>query len=452
MIFRALNTLRGYTCLLIAVSSLVVMLGLFRSAWPQSVSLDRDRSRLMLTKIKDAIKKDYYDPNYHGIDIEAHFKAVTEKLKQANNLDQMFSLIGQALLDFEDSHTIFFPPQRTGRTDYGWKMLLIGDDVYVEAVKPKSDAEKKGLKPGDRIVALGGYKLTRESLWKLLYIYYVLRPQPGMRLLVQAPGEAAPRQVDVLAKVEQGKPIINLTDEGESDINDFIRDIEEDYRVRRHRYREVGDDLFIWKMPEFNLTKEGVIDAISKVGKRKALILDLRGNGGGAVETLLQLVGCIFDKDVTVAEVKSRKTDEKPMIARTRGGDKVFAGKLIVLVDSESGSASEIFARVVQLHGRGIVIGDRTAGSVMRAKRHSFSIGGDTSIFYGANVTNANLIMTDGKSLERVGVTPDQLMLPKASDMAANSDPVLAHAASLADVKLDPAKAGTLFPREWRER
>src|SRR5688572_19306125 len=235
------------------LGALALLCFLSAGAMAQSVSLDRDRSRTMLNTIKDEIKKNYYDPNYHGLDLETHFKAVDEKLKQANNLDQMFSLIGRALMDFEDSHTIFFPPQRTGRTDYGWKMLLIGDDVYVEAVKPKSDAEKKGLKPGDRIVALGGYKLTRESLWKLLYIYYVLRPQPGMRLLVQAPGEAAPRQVDVLAKVEQGKPIINLTDEGESDINDFIRDIEEDYRVRRHRYREVGDDLFIWKMPEFNL-------------------------------------------------------------------------------------------------------------------------------------------------------------------------------------------------------
>jgi carboxyl-terminal processing protease len=421
-------------------------------AQAQSVSLDRDRSRIMLSKIKEAIKKTYYDPTYHGIDIEAHFKAVDEKLKQSENLDQMFSLIGQALLDFEDSHTVFFPPQRTGRIDYGWKMKVIGDDVYVDAVKPKSDAEKKGLKSGDQILAVGGYRITRDNLRKLLYIYYVLRPQPGMRVMVQAPGESQPRQVDVLAKVEQGKQVINLTDEGESDIMDFIRDIEEDYRMGRHRYQEFGDDLFIWKMPEINLSKEGVIDMMAKVGKRKALILDLRGNGGGAVETLLQLIGCTFDKDVTVAEVKSRKADEKPMIAKTRGGDKVFAGKLIVLIDSESGSGSELFARVVQLQGRGVVIGDRSAGAVMRARHHSFALGGDTSIFYGASITNADLIMADGRSLERVGVTPDELMLPTAADMAANRDPVLAHAASLAGIKLDPAKAGALFPREWRNR
>jgi C-terminal processing protease CtpA/Prc len=431
------------------LAALALLCFLSAGAMAQSVSLDRDRSRTMLNTIKDEIKKNYYDPNYHGLDLETHFKAVDEKLKQANNLDQMFSLIGQALMDFEDSHTVFFPPQRTGRTDYGWKMQLIGDEVYVTAVKPKSDAEKKGLKPGDRIAALGGYKLTRDSLRKLLYIYYVLRPQPGMRLMVQVPNEAEPRQVDVVAKIEHGKQVLDLSETGDTDIGDFIREIEEDYRLSRHRYSKVGDDLFIWKMSGF-YSKEDVDNMMSKVDKSKALILDLRGNGGGAVEALQQLIGRVFEKDITVGEVKTRK-EAKPLIAKTRS-HKVFAGKLIVLVDSESGSASEIFARVVQMHGRGVVIGDRTAGAVMRSRSHGFAMGGDTQIFYRASITNADIVMTDGKSLERIGVTPDELKLPTGADMAANRDPVLSYAASLVGVKLEPEKAGALFPREWKKQ
>jgi len=69
---------------------------------------------------------------------------------------------------------------------------------------------------------------------------------------------------------------------------------------------------------------------------------------------------------------------------------------------------------------------------------------------FGIVATAADLITADGKSLEQVGVTPDVLMLPTPADMSAHSDPVLAHAASLLGVSLDPRKAGQMFPAEWK--
>lgn len=145
-----------------------------------------------------------------------------------------------------------------------------------------------------------------------------------------------------------------------------------------------------------------------------------------------------------------RRKETKPLTAKTRGSD-AFTGKLIVLIDSRSGSAAELFARIVQLEKRGVVIGDVSSGAVMRSKPYNHEIGLDTVMFYGASITDADIIMPDGKSLERVGVTPDEVKIPSASDLAAKLDPILAYAASLAGVTMTPAKAGEMFPIEWRK-
>jgi carboxyl-terminal processing protease len=443
--------MKSYRSLLTLVTPLAVVLCLIVSQSLQSVraqpdlNFQRDRGRAMLRTIKDDLKKNYYDTNFHGMDLEARFNAADAKIKEAESVGQVFGIIAQSLIDLNDSHTFFMPPGRVNRTEYGWQMQAVGDKVFVTAIKPGSDAEKKGLKTGDQVLSVNGFEPSREELWKLVYMFYTLRPQPGLRVVAQSP-EGQRRQLDLMSNVRQGKLVTDLTGQ---DIWDLMREAETEDRLNRQRYVEADDQLLIWKMPSFAIT-EGEVDAMmGKVRKREALILDLRGNPGGYVKTLEWFAGYFFEKEIKIADLKGRK-EMKPQMSKPHG-DRNFKGKLIVLVDAKSGSAAEIFARIVQLEKRGSVIGDRTAGAVMQSRSLDHQMGTDTVIFYGVSVTNADVIMTDGKSLEGVGVTPDELLLPTAADLAAKRDPVLTRAAAMVGSELPPDKAGAMFPVEWRK-
>jgi carboxyl-terminal processing protease len=184
---------------------------------------------------------------------------------------------------------------------------------------------------------------------------------------------------------------------------------------------------------------------IDKARKHKALILDLRDNQGGAVETLKYLLGGIFDHEVKIG-YKVTRSDRMPLVAMPLHN--TFDGKIIVLIDSRSMSAAELFSRVVQIEKRGVVMGDRSAGRVMGAKYYDYQLSG-AAVYYGVSITEADMVMTDGKSLEHVGVTPDEVMIPTASDLAKGLDPVMAHSAETLGVKLSPEQAGKLFPYEW---
>ena len=410
---------------------------------------DRDRGQVMLRMIKTELKKNYYDPAYHGMDVDARFKIASDKIKEATSVGQIFGIIAQVMVELDDSHTFFIPPSRATKTDYGWSMQMYGERCYISKVDKGSDAEAKGVKPGDEVIEAGGYKLDRSNLWKFQYLYNVLRPQPGVRMILRSPN-GEPRQLDLMAKQEEGRRMINLTDYNE--YMDLVRKAEREAEFGRDRFMSFGNELLIWKMNEFDLEDSQIDDAMSRVKKHKALILDLRGNGGGWVTTITRIIANLFDRDIKIGDMKSRK-ETKPVIAKTRG-EKAYKGKLTILVDSQSASASEVLARTVQLEKRGTIIGDQTAGAVMTSRQYQEEIGIDVVVFFAASITVSDLIMADGNSLEHKGVMPDEIRIPAAGDLAAGRDVVMSYAASREGITLDPLEAGKFFlidPRSKRK-
>ena len=422
----------------------LVLLATTNTSAQKARKFDIEQWRDVLRIVQRELKSSYYDPTFHGMNIDARFELADEKMKNAESLDHLVGIVAQVLLDLNDSHTYFVPPYNLTHVDYGWRLQAVGSDCYVGAVRPGSDAEAKGLQVGDRVLSIDGRPLDRTKVWLADYLYNTLRPQSSMALVTEKPDKRQQRII-IKAKVEQGSPIVTYHNRLEMDL-----EAEEYDRLTRHRFHELSDDVLIWKMPQFDLTEEGLARTFDKFKKRKALILDLRGNDGGYLRSLEHLAGYFFESGIKLADRRGRK-DLEPIVARTQK-EKVFKGQVIVLIDGASKSAAEVFARIMQLEKRGVVIGDRSAGFVMQARWHPLKVGIKEGLAFGIVATNADIILSDGKSLEHVGVTPDELLLPTAEDMNLNYDSVLAHAASLAGIKLDPKKAGELFPVEWKSR
>jgi carboxyl-terminal processing protease len=415
---------------------------------PQQITpKEREQALAMLKDIAADAKTYYYDPHLHGLDWDAKVQTAKEKIDKENSLNRALTDVAVILSDLNDSHTIFWPPPRPYKFDYAFQMLMIGDRCYVTRVRPGSDAETKGLKPGDQILTVNGYKPTRDDFWRMQYIFWILRPQQSLRLGLRG-FDGAERQVEVEAKFRQLPKVKDLY---EMNIFNLNQEREEDEHSLRVQYANRDYNLLIVRLPAFMAFSNEADVINSKLEGYKAILFDLRGDPGGSEEMLQSLLGTLFEHKVKIGDRVTRRSTKA---IETEHHFQKFNGKIAVLVDSQSASAAELFARVIQLEKRGVVVGDQSSGMVMEAQQfphHTNGSTGDSYVVYGAEVTVANIIMTDGQSLEKQGVVPDVVVLPTPSDLANGRDPALAKAAELLNVQMSPEEAGKLFPYEWSQ-
>ena len=206
------------------------------------------------------------------------------------------------------------------------------------------------------------------------YVLNVLLPQP--RLQVEFRDQSAKiHKADIVAKVRQKRAMTDLNEDTGRDAWEGRLEAEDERRLRRPQIKELNPTLMIVKLPVFNLSEIAEDEIIGKARKHSTLILDLRGNPGGRVTCLQDLLSGVFDRDVKIADRMTR--DSKKAMAAKRKRQNPFTGHVIVLLDSRSASAAELFARVVQLEKRGTVLGDRSSGSVMESKFYSHKVGGN---------------------------------------------------------------------------
>jgi C-terminal processing protease CtpA/Prc len=425
---------------IVAVVFLVAGLSAQQSPQPppsRLSSFDRGNSLSMLKQIKEDLTKNYYDPTYHGVDVDKVFTEASERIKAAANVGEASAILADTLLRLDDSHTKFYPPERLTRVSYGWSAMMIGDVPYVSWVKKGSDAERKGLARGDRVLAWNRFEPTRANLWQIYYVYRHIRPQQLQRVIVRKP-DGSEKSLDIESEVHE-RPA--------GDLEEVIRSMDDADRTAIDFEKAAGDTLVV-ALAQFGDPKD-IERFMKKARGYKNLVLDLRGNGGGLVVAIEMLASWCFDHEVNIAVMKTRKKEEKEL---TKGRKDAYSGKIVVLVDSQSASASEVTARLMQIEKRATVIGDRTAGAVMTSRSFPHTLGQDfygrgAVAFFGTSITVGDCRMSDGGSLEKVGVTPDETVLPTGADLAAERDPVLARAITLLGGSMTADEAGKFYPK-----
>lgn len=383
--------------------------------------LDRGRARDMLAVVKEDLRRHYYDSTFRGLDLDRHFKTADSLLGQAQSLSRLFGVIARTVLQLEDSHTLFLPPSQTVRVRYGWELQMLGDSCFVTGIAPGSDAAAQGLLVGDRVMTIQGAIPDRNLLGILDYLLYAISPVDAIQFKVESPnGEV--RELRVASRVIHQQRIVDLS--SSLDLWAIIRGLDDTRELRRSRFIEPDSLTLVWRLPGFD--SEDVIDeGVARSRRFTNLILDLRSNRGGYEPVMLRLLGRLLEREAVIVTLHER---EKMEVKSVRPDTRRFAGRLIVLVDSRSASAAEIVARVVQLEGRGIVIGDRSAGKVMRSRIYSHRTGTEFVVPYGISITNADVVFRDGGRLEGTGIMPDVRIVPSGRQIASGSDPILGEA------------------------
>lgn len=389
-------------------------LGASPAAGQVSLSFERDRQKVILETVSREIEKNFYDPTMRGLDWKALTSQARERIESAKTVSEMVTAIFSLVNKLQDSHTVFLPPGRIEKPLFGFEAKAFGEEIRIYELKKKGAALKAGLQLGDRVLGINGYRAERNTFDLLMLYLRALRPTERMEITI-ARGDEPPQQVVVPAEIKHGQVQTDLTNL--DNIYQLIREAESQKEVFRYFNHEGG--IGYLQLPEFPHDEEFLYGFVKEIKKSRAAIIDLRGNPGGAVKGFEYFTGFFEDKPVVVAEMVGRKKTEPVKIKPKNPNLPV---PLYILVDSQTASAGEIFARHFQRNGRGVVIGDRTSGRVTAAKVFPNEMGVDIVVFYAIQVTVARVIFPGGEELEKRGVTPDHACIPTAEQLREEKD------------------------------
>jgi len=354
----------------VIVAAAIILLATIAGGASKHLRRAKTAAGVPLYTITDDIESDYNDAlnavktNYAGdIDFE---KATQSAI--------------QGMLSTLDPHSSYFPYSefRKLKEDQDSQFFGIGvtisqhrDGVYVQSTVKDTPAARAGLRYGDHIVEVDG-KDARS--WDSQQVSKNVRGSRGeaVVLKVERAGSEAPIYFTIVREAV-ALPTI------------------------RNAYMIHPGTGYIGLTGGFQRTSDGELrESLTKLKSQgmRQLVLDLRGNPGGLLEQAIEVSSEFLPKGSVVVSVKGRTEYSEPVVYKSRGNDPEDV-PLVVLINRNTASASEIVAGAIQDQGRGLIVGETSFGKGL--VQRIFPLPNNT----GLTLTTARYYTPYGRSLQR---------------------------------------------------
>ncbi len=367
-----------------------------------------------ITRGQDLVRNDQRTPSEI---LQNRLSRQQEQFKRLTNDEIMETILNTAMLTY-DPHSNYYAPIQANELQIQSSLQLEGIGVSIRPDRKNPDytrivtlvdggpAAKSGqIKPNDLIIGIAkdGENMTDVVGWSTREIVSLIRGKRGtsVTIKVRQPNtpDASARNVtvvrDIIQQEESGvtqrvvelqRPNIDKTPKriGVLEIPSFYLN----YQARRNGedYRSVSIDT------------EKALKALNKENI-DGLVVDLRNNPGGSLDEVAKMLG-FFIKSGPMVQIRDNRGNIQ-VYRDDDGGEQLYDGKVVVITNLASASASEIFAAAIQDYGRGLVVGSTTTG------KGSAQIQLDNLALGSATLTQRKFYRITGGSTQNKGVVPD---------------------------------------------
>ncbi|MDZ7789211.1 MAG: carboxy terminal-processing peptidase [Xanthomonadales bacterium] len=382
--------------------------------------------------------------------LKERYETLRQRIHEFNS-EEVFSFFLNAFTRSIEPHSSYMSPRTSENFEISMRLSLDGigamlqretEYTTVMEIVPGGPADLDGrLESGDRIVGVGqgdDGEIVDVVGWRLDDVVDKIRGERDtvvrLEVLPADTGMSGPPKVIRIVRNE-----VKLEEQAASS---EIIELPKGDEVRR---------IGVIRVPVFYVDFEGrsrnepnyrssTRDVRKLINELKSedvdgIVMDLRGNGGGALVEATTMTGLFIDTGPIVQVRDSRgkvelKTDNEPGMA--------WGGPLGVLVDRRSASASEIFAAAIQDYGRGVIIGEPTfgKGTVQNLINLDNMARGEDTELGQLKLTMAQFYRVGGGSTQNKGVIPD-IRLPTPGDPDEYGESALDFAMPWAEI--DPA-------------